>query len=289
MKALVIGVVLATLSVAGCRQEEPAVKASEDVVEVGFREEEYVLEMHDVLDLLSDNLGDPPACLTRLDLVAPREVLSAEELIAKVQRVVGPAGETEFAHFEVHRNVLIVSLPAPEQALVSTLVRNLRRSSSLFVEFSVTELSEAEALEISPTFVDVEGEIVASFPDLRERIEAVRSARKGLPVVLTGVASGWTCLSFGSGPEPRSRPLHGLHVNAAPSQDRHSFQLRYTWRPEDAGRSHPLTVQDRGIFMVRVPNPGPNAPYALAIQPRLVALNPTPASPPAPRIKVRGE
>ena len=287
MKALVIGVVLATVSVAGCRQEEPAVKASEDVVEVGFREEEYVLEMHDVADLLSDELGEPPACLTRLDLVAPKKALSEVELLGKSRRAVGPAGETDFAHFEVHRGILIVSLPAPEQALIATLIRNLRRSSSLFVEYSVTELSEAEALEISPTFVGVKGGIVATIPDLRERIEAVRSARKGFPVVLTGVAAGWTCLSFGSG--PGTKPLHGLHVNATPSADRHSFQLRYTWRPEGAGQSYPLTVQDRGIFMVRVPNPGPQIPYALAIQPRLVALNPRPISAPAPRIKVRGE
>lgn len=286
MKALVIGVVLATISVSGCRQEEPALQPADDVVEVGFREEEYVLEMHDVVDLLSDELGEPPACLTRLNLVAPKKALSAGELIAKVRRVVGPAGETTFAHFEVHRGVLIVSLPAPEQALVKTLVRNLRRDSSLFVEFSVTEISEAEALEISPLFAEAKRGIVATFPDLRERIEAVRSARKGFPVVLTGVASGWTCLAFGSGARPG---LHGLHVNAAPSPDRRSFQLRYTWDPERAGQSYPLTVRDRGIFMVRVPNPGPNTPYALAIQPRLVALNPTPVSAPAPRIEVRGE
>lgn len=284
MKALVIGVVLATLSVSGCRQEEPAVAASEEVAEVGFREEEYVLEMHDVLDLLSDELGEPPACLTRLNLAAPKKALSAGELIAKVRRGVGPAGETPFAHFEVQRGILIVSLPEPEQALVMALIRNLRRSSSLFVEYSVTELSEAETLEISPSFELAE---VATLPELRERIEAVRSARRALPVVSTGVASGWTCLAFGSGRQ--TQPIHGLHVNAQPSADRRSFQLRFAWRPEEGGRSYPLEVQDRGIVMVRVPNPGPGIPYALAIQPRLVALSPTPISGPAPRIDVRDE
>jgi hypothetical protein len=286
VKALVIGVVLATISVSGCRQEEPAIKPSDEVAEVGFREEEYVLEMHDVVDLLSDDLGEPPACLTRLNLVAPKKALTGPELLEKARRVVGPAGETTFAHFEVHRGVLIVSLPEPEQALIKTLVRNLRRSSSLFVEFSVTELSEAEALEISPIFGEFEKGIVATLPDLRERIEAVRSARKGFPLVRTGVASGWTCLAFKGGAEGQ---VHGLHVNAAPSEDRHSFLLRYTWNPEEAGKSYPLTVRDRGIFMVRLPNPGPKGPYALAIQPRLVALNPAPSSGPAPRIKVRDE
>lgn len=277
MKALVIGI-LVTLACTGCRQEEPVVAT--DVVEVGFREEEYVLEIYDVADLFEGS-GQPPACLVDAKLVQPSRGYTAEQLLEKSRRVVGPAGETEFAHFEIHRGCLIVSLPPPEHALVASWIRNLRRDSSLFVEYAYVELSKEEVEEISPEYIKVEISVV---PDLREKVETLKPGWGGAPA-LTGVASGWICLPFATGPD--TKPIHGLHVRTTPSADRKRLFTDFSWDPK--GPVQPaIEIPDRKAFMIWLPNPSPAGPYAIAVRPRLVALDSVLFEPESPLIRVEG-
>ncbi|MBL4844030.1 MAG: hypothetical protein JKY65_00770 [Planctomycetes bacterium] len=289
MRVLLLGALL-SLACVGCRQEEPAASPGSAAVEVGFREEEYLLEMYDVADLLHESSGEAPSCLVEADLVAPSKALDSDALLAMIKQVVGPAGESEFALFEVHRRILLARVPGPEQALIQSLVRNLRRNTSIFVEFSVVELSEEETRAMSHTLAEgLAG--VATYPQIREQLEALR-ATQGAPAErkITLAASAWGCLPL-SRSKTRSAPFHGLHVNAQPSSDRRRLGIQLVWGlgTGDLLSSVPLQVRDRSVFLILVPLPHPNGPFALAIQPRLVALDPIPASGPGPRIQVKDD